>query len=105
MFAASAVGRDISLRHPLIASLAVDKMQSLAPNFTPDQRHTIGTVYFRNDRFKEAAAWLEESLTQSQGEFEGFDLYVLSMAYQRRSLRTEPSQRPITYRISLSNSP
>ena len=56
------VGKDISLRHPLLAQLLVDKMRSITESFEPIEQDTIGMVLYRNGRYEEALHALEKNL-------------------------------------------
>jgi tetratricopeptide (TPR) repeat protein len=61
----SKVGKDISLRHPWLAQLYVDRIRSLTDAWEPMLRDTLGLVLYRNDRYQEAIEILQGNLDES----------------------------------------
>ena len=83
MAARPRVGGDISLRHPLLAMLLVDKIRSLNVEYDHDVANTIGLVLYRNDRFQDAVDWFIQEIAKENDRGTATDLLVMSMAYQQ----------------------
>ncbi len=83
MAARPMVGKDISLRHPAIAMLLVDKIRSLNAGYDRAAANTIGLVLYRNHRFQDVIDWFEHDVDTPNEGLAPADLYVLAMANQQ----------------------
>jgi tetratricopeptide (TPR) repeat protein len=80
-----ATGRDWAREAKRAVALA-RRAVLLAPN-EPMYDNTLGVALYRACQYAEAITTLERNLAASQGEYDGFDLYFLAMAYHRQGKR------------------
>jgi eukaryotic-like serine/threonine-protein kinase len=71
-----------NLRKPKEALELARKSVELAPD-KPLYLNTLGVALYRNDKLREAVPVLEQSLRESNGQHDAFDLYFLSMCHYR----------------------
>lgn len=83
-----AVGKDISLRQPIVALKFVEKLLQLDEELKSDCLNSIAFTYYYNDRFEEAVQYFDQSLaklTDSNDDhtLRALNLYGLAMAYHQ----------------------
>jgi hypothetical protein len=71
-----------SLRDPGRALPLAERAVRLAPGQAL-YRNTLGVVYYRNGRYRDALRELKASLKDGGGQFDAFDLYFLAMCHER----------------------
>src|SRR5207237_34031 len=70
------------LRDPKEALALAERTVQLAP----EERmylNTLGVAQYRNGLDKQAVRTLDKSLSKSQGDYDGFDLFFLAMCHAR----------------------
>jgi serine/threonine protein kinase/WD40 repeat protein len=82
------------LRNPKEALRLANNAVRLAPN-KYDYLNTLGVVYYRLDRWSEAAATLEDAIKANGDKATAFDLFFLAMCHQRLG---EPEKAGDCYR-------
>ena len=86
------VGSDISLRHPTLAKLYLQKLESQQTDFEPNVRDTIGMVYFRNDEYVRAIDYLSPNLADRTDELYGYAVSVIAMCEAKLGDRESAEQ-------------